>query len=465
MTIRFRRRPIPLLSLLLSTLLCVPAGPSAARGLALIRDAEIETTIRTYATPLFQAASLDPSAVEILIVQDPTLNSFVAGGQKIFINTGLLLAADTPNQLIGVLAHETGHISGGHLARMPEAMKNASMPALLALILGGAAVAAGAGKAAQAIIIGGESLSQQTYLQYSRAQEGAADQAAVRLLDATGQSPLGLLQFLEKLGDQELLVASSQDPYVRTHPMSTERVESLRAQVATSRYKDVKDPPKFIVMHARMQAKLFGYINGLVQTLRKYPESDTSVPARYARAIAYYRANKAEKALQILDGMLAEAPDDPYFHELKGQILLETQRVEAAIPAYARAVELQPQDGLLRLGLGQAEASSSSDAHVKDALANLKAATSMEPHNPEGWRWLATAYARDEQLPMAALATAERYVLTGHYRDALLQTSRAMKGLPQGSPGYLRAQDLESLAKQELEKQGNGRGERERGRE
>lgn len=453
MTIRSCRRPILSLPLLLPLLLCLLPGASAARSVQLIRDAEIEATIRTYATPLFEAAGLDPRAVEVLIVDDTTLNAFVAGGQKIFVNTGLLLAAETPNQLIGVLAHETGHIAGGHLARTHEALKNASAQSILALILGGAAAAAGAGDAAAAIITGGASLSQRTFLQYTRAQEGVADQAAVRYLEITGQSPVGLMEFIETLGDQELLVASSQDPYVRTHPLSQERVESLRAQVATSRYRDAKDPPDFIILHERMRAKLFGYLNGLVQTLRKYPESDVSLPARYARAIAYHRAHKTQTALEVLAGLLAEAPDDPYFHELKGQILLESQQVEAAIPAYARAVELQPDDGQLRLGLGQAQASSASAEYVKEAVENLKAAAAIEPRNPTAWRWLATAYARDEQLAMAALATAERYALTGEYRDALLQANRALKGLPRGSPSYLRAEDLERLAKQRLEKQ------------
>jgi len=419
----------------------------------MIRDAEIETIIRTYATPLFEAASVDPRAVEVLIVEDTTLNAFVAGGQKIFVNTGLLLAAETPNQLIGVIAHETGHIAGGHLARTHEALRNASAQSILAMILGGAAAAAGAGDAAAAIITGGATLSQRTFLQYTRAQEGAADQAAVRMLDATGQSAIGLMEFIEKLGDQELLVASSQDPYVRTHPLSQERVASLRAHVATSRFKEAKDPPEFLVMHARMQAKLFGYLNGLVQTLRKYPESDTTLPARYARSIAYHRAHQSQKALELLGDLIVDVPDDPYFHELKGQILLESQQVDAAIPAYARAVELQPDDAQLRLGLGQAQASSAGPAYIKDAVENLRAATAIEPRNPTAWRWLATAYARDEQLAMAALATAERYVLTGVYRDALMQANRAMKGLPRGSPAYLRAQDLEGLAKQQLERQ------------
>ena len=455
MTIGSVRRCLLLAALLLVFSLpgaTLPAG-AQGRSLSLIRDAEIETTIRLYSAPLFEAAHLDPQAVQVMIVNDRSLNAFVAGGQRIFINTGLLMAAATPNQLIGVIAHETGHIVGGHLARTQEALENASVQAILAMVLGGVAAAAGAGQAAGAIIAGGTSAAQQSFLRYSRAQESVADQAAVRLLDATGQSPKGLMDFMAELGNQELLVAESQDPYVRTHPISQERVEALRAALQRSRYADAADAPGLRAKHERMRAKLFGYLNGLEPTLRKYPESDTSLPARYARAIAYHQGRQSAKALAAIDGLIAELPDDPYFEELKGQVLLESQRIEEAIPAYARAVELLPGNALLRLGLGQAQVSSQGTEHLAAAVGNLRKATELEPDMPEAWRHLATAYARDGQEAMAALATAERYALYGQYRDVGLMAARAKRGLQTGTPAYLRAEDLAGLAKNMLERE------------
>ena len=439
--------------LLPALVFCLLSSAAEARGLTIIRDAEIETTIRNYAAPLFEAAALDPEAVEVLIVQSPTLNAFVAGGQKIFVHTGLLLAADNPNQLIGVIAHETGHISGGHLARMHEALRNASAQSILALILGGVAAVAGQGDLAAAVIAGGATATQQQFFHYTRVQEGAADLAALRFLDATGQSSRGLMVFLDKLGDQELLIAASQDPYARTHPLSRARVETIEAHVKTSRYSDAPDKPAHIVMHTRMKAKLQGYVTGLVQTLRKYPESDTSLPARYARAVAYHGARKTEKALEITQSLIDEAPNDPYFYELKGQILIESYKVDEAIPPYARAVELDGDSALLRIGLGHAQVSTESDAHVKDAIKNLKIASQLEPRSPSAWRWLAMAYGRDGQIAMAALSTAERYALLGRYRDVAIQANRALRDLPASSPMHLRAQDLDRLAKYKLKKQ------------
>ena len=289
----------------------------------------------------------------------------------------------------------------------------------------------------------------------SRNQEGAADQAGLRYLEATQQSAVGLLVFINKLGDQELMVAESQDPYVRTHPLWAERAESLSAHVQRSRYRDAADRPDFIARHARLRAKLFGYLKGIVQTLRRYPPSDTSLPARYARAIAYYRDHKSDKAIAIVDGLIAEAPNDPYFYELKGDILVKSRRIEAAIGQYARAVSLQKDNALLRVGLGHAQVSAESAAHVAQAIVNLRIATTIEPRNASAWRWLAMAYGRDEQLAMAALATAERYMLGHRHRDAVIQATRAMKGLPKSSPSHLRAQDIEAAAKRAIEKKRN----------
>ncbi|MDP6707194.1 MAG: M48 family metalloprotease [Alphaproteobacteria bacterium] len=448
MAINIARRYLLVPALALSLL----AGPASARGVALIRDAEIETTIRTYSTPLFQAAGIDPQAVEVLIVDDPSLNAFVAGGQKIFVHTGLLIATDTPNQLIGVIAHETGHIAGGHLARTHEAMRKASAHSIIAFLLGGAAAIAGQGGAAAAILTAGVTASHRQYLRYSRSQEAAADQSALRTLEATGQSASGLLVFIDKLGDQELLVAESQDPYARTHPLWAERADALRSHYEGSRYRDATDSPQYVALHARMKAKLVGYLKGLLQTLRRYPLSDTSLPARYARAVAYHRERQSDKAIGIVDGLLAEHPDDPYFHELKGQILLESRRIDQAIPSYQRSVDLDGDNALLRMGLGQAQVSAEGTEHVAAAIENLKIATRIEPHSPGVWRWLAMAYGRDEQLALAALATAERYVLLGRYRDAKLQATRALKGLSKSSPAYLRALDLEGEAQHGIER-------------
>ena len=441
--------PARLLSLWLIAVLLAPVGATGAyaRGFSLIRDAEIESTIRLYGAPLFAAAGLDPKAVRVHLINDKGLNAFVAGGQNIFINTGLLMAADSPNQVIGVIAHETGHIAGGHLARSLDAIQDASAQSLLAFLLGAAAMAAGAGSAGGAIIAGGAQAAQRSFLAYSRTQEAAADQAGLRFLDQTGTSARGLYEFLEKLGDQEALLATSQDPYVRTHPLTRERLATIEHHVETSPLSDAKTPPELIERHDRMVAKLHGFLDSPAVTLRNYPLDDQSVPARYARAVAYHQKREHDKALAEMDSLLKEAPDDPYFQELRGQLELENGQVDAAIPFYQRAVDLAPEEPLLLVGLGQAQVSVNADTYVKAAIENLKAALRYDRTNAGAWRWLAMAYGRDDQIGEAALATAERYMLTGDYREAGGQAARATKLLPVGSPSALRAEDIEQAAK------------------
>ena len=282
-----------------------------AQQLSIIRDAEIEDTIRGYAAPLFSAAGLSSDFVEIHIVSSSQLNAFVAGGQKIFVFTGLLLASENPGQIIGVLAHEVGHITGGHLARAHDALRTATTQSILAAVLGAAAAVGGRGDVAGAIILGGAQLSQASLLRYSRTQESSADQAALNLLEATGQSAAGLLAFLDILGDQEALLQESQDPYVRSHPLTRERLRTVRNHIAGSPHSARTDSPESVAEHRRMKAKLIGFLRPPARVLKAYPESDKSVEGRYARAILRYRIPLLEMALAEIDALLAAHPDNP----------------------------------------------------------------------------------------------------------------------------------------------------------
>ena len=421
-------------------------GPAEARQLSLIRDAEIEHTIRGYATPLFGAAGLDTRSVRIHIVNDSGLNAFVAGGQNIFIFTGLLMASDTANQIIGVLAHETGHIAGGHLARTRDALRGASAQAILAIVLGAAATVAGQAQVGAAIISGGPEFARRSLLRYSRTQEAAADQAAVTYLNRSGQSARGMLEVIEKLGDQESLLARSQDPYVRSHPLTRERIALLRDRVAKSRYGNVPDPPDIAEAHRRMKAKLKGFLQSPGQTLLQFPPSKADLASRYARAIAHHKLGDLEQALVEIDALIALRPDDPYFHELKGQILLEHGRPADAIPVLERSVALAPDAPLLHILLAQAQIASEQPAHNRAAISQLVEALSRDRSNALGWLHLAIAYGRDGQFGMSALANAERNMLIGRKADAQHQADLAERKLPHGSPGWVRAQDLKRAA-------------------
>lgn len=420
--------------------------PALARGLTLIRDAEVEHTIRTLATPLFEAAGLTPSAVQIHLVRDDSINAFVAGGQHLFIHTGLLLASDDVNQVIGVIAHETGHIAGGHLARTRDVMEDIGNRAIVTYLLGMAVAAAGAGDVGSAIALGGSQLAQRDFLSYSRAQEQAADQAALAFLDKTDQSAKGLLEFFEKLDDQEVLLASRQSAYMRTHPLTYERIAHVRNHVEHSPASNKAEPERYREMYDRMVAKLAGFLQPPTKTLKRY-DGDNSIAARYARAIAYYRIPDVRRALAEMDSLLQEQPDDPYFNEMKGQILFENGRVADAVPLFRKAVELLPKEPLLRVSLAQAEIETNDETLIKDAQANLMFATSLAPDNATAWRLLGIAQGRLGDVGQASLALAEYGLRTGKPVDAITQAERAQKLLPQGSPGWLRAEDIKALAR------------------
>lgn len=430
---------------LVSALLGTPA--QASDRPSFIRDAEIENIIRMWATPLFQAAGLDPSAVRIHLVKDSSLNAFVAGGLNLFLNTGLLIRTEHAGQVIGVIAHETGHISGGHLARMDEAMRNASAEAIIAMVLAGAAAAAsGRADVGSAILMGGSSVASRSFLAYTRTQESAADQAAIGLLEAIGQSSKGLLEFMEVLGDQELLVAERQDPYVRTHPITRDRIAFLRNNLEQSTLIEAKLPPEYTEMHRRMRAKLFAFIEPPSRTFLQYREEDASLEARYARAIAYYRKPDLRRALPLIERLIVERPSDPYFRELKGQVLFENGRPEEALPAYREAVRLLPNSALMRVSLAQVQIELQDEALLEDAIGNLNFALSEEEAAPFTWRLMAVAQGRRGNEGEAAFAMSEYALLGGNVAEAIYYAEKAERLLRRGSPTWVRVQDVKAQA-------------------
>jgi predicted Zn-dependent protease len=427
--------------------MCWNAQKPQAAGL--IRDAEIENTIRTYATPLFAAAGLRASDISIFILNDPQLNAFVAGGQNLFVNTGFLIRTRSAAEVIGVIAHETGHISGGHLARFSNQINTASNTALVTTLLGAlTALASGRADAGAAVITAGQGFAVGNLLNYSRTQESAADQAALSFLDRTGQSAEGLVTFLRTIENQEFLSSNNQDPYVRTHPITRERVRNVEQHLGKSTNTAKKAPPEFEEMHRRMVAKLVGYIDYPSVVFDRYPESDTSITARYARAVAYYRVPDLAKALPLVDGLIRDEPKNPYFHELKGQMLFENGRIAESLPPNAEAVRLSPESSLLRIGLARSQIESQNPALLKDAIQNLLYATGADPLYSFGWDQLAVAYGRDGQLGLSALAQAESALVRGRKKDAMFHAVRAEKRIDKGSAAWLRVQDIKQAARE-----------------
>ncbi len=421
-----------------------PLSRASANNMSMIRDAEVENTIRAYATPLLEVAGIDPQSVSIYLVKDNRLNAFVAGGLNVFFNTGLLMRAEAPEQVIGVLAHEIGHMAGGHLSRLHDAAGRATAESIVAMVLGAAAtMATGRGDVGAAVIMGGQHAAQRNFLSHTRAQESAADQAAVNYLDATGQSARGLLRFMEILEGQDLLQTERQDPYVRTHPLTRDRIDFLRAHVARSPHSDAPSRPGYEEMHERMRAKLYAFLESPVRTLRRYPETDTSFVARYAQAIAYYRRPDLGRAIPLIDELIAERPEDPYLHELKGQMLFENGRAEEALAPYREAVRLLPHP-LLQISLAQVQIELGTPDMLEEARQNLSNALKIEGDNGFAWRLYATALGRLGEEGLAAYAMAEHALLGQRLPEAAYYANRAEQLLPQSSPTWLRTQDIKA---------------------
>ena len=325
------------------------AQPRRGGGPPIVRDAEIEQLLREYTQPLLKAAGLAQQNIQVVIINSRAFNAFVADGRRIFINAGTIMEADTPNQVIGVLAHETGHIAGGHLSRLREELRMATTASIIALVLGGAAMVAAsrsgsssAGNAGMAALSAPQTVIQNTLLAYVRTQEDAADRAGVRFLNATGQSAQGMSETFKRLADQILYASQGIDPYMQSHPLPAERVRALEGMAKASPHWDKKDSPALQARHDLARAKLFGFLDPRDGVGRRYPISDNSIPARYARAIAAYRFGNVAGAIQQIEGLIQAQPQNPYFYELKGQALLEAGRAAEAVAPLRRAVQLAP---------------------------------------------------------------------------------------------------------------------------
>jgi predicted Zn-dependent protease len=421
-----------------------------ASAQSLIRDAEIEDSLRVYANPLLDAAGLARDDVHIYIVNEDTVNAFVVGGQNIFVHTGLIMRAERPNEIIGVLAHETGHISGGHLARSREAMHQAMGPMLISIGLGVLAIAAGAPDAGAALIAGSQSFAMANFVQHTQAQESAADQAGLQFLDQSGQSGRGLISFFNSQIRPYEFMARRAPPWMMTHPFTSDRVEALRQGVERAEHREAVDTPDNIRRFQFMQAKLIGFIRSEGQTLARYPQSDTSQPARYARAIAYYRASKLQQARAELDVLIAEDSRNPYFQELMGQILFENGRAAESIPYHRRSLEFAPGQPLLQVNLARALVAAEGRAGTDEAIRILGEVTRKEPDNGFAWREMAAArYERGEES-LAQLASAEASFTVGDYSTALNFAERARRTLPRNTTDYRRADDIVNFAGNEL---------------
>ncbi|MER9566004.1 M48 family metalloprotease [Mesorhizobium sp. M0571] len=424
-----------------------------AQNVPVVRDAEIEALVRDYARPIFKAAGLSNDAINIVLVNDQSFNAFVAG-RRLFINTGALMTAETPNEIIGVIAHEAGHIAGGHQQKLREQLERAKTMAILATLLGAGAMVAGATSnsrglagAGMGVMAGGGEMAQRSILAYQRTEEMTADRSAIAYLNATGQSGMGMLKTFNRFQNALSLSGAHVDPYRISHPMPQERIANLEVLVKQSRYVDKVDPPALQQRHDMMRIKIAAYMQGQAAASRLMRKNPGSLAARYGDAQMTYLFGNLASALTKTNALIKEQPKNPYFQELRGDILMKANRPKDAAEAYAKAVSLDPaRSGLLPVSYGQALMAIGTPDSLKKAVAQINTGLGRDRENAAGYRYLAQAYGELGNIPAAELATAEGHFYSGDYKNAKIFAMRAQQSMKRGEPGWLRAQDIINYA-------------------
>lgn len=428
--------------------------PVAAQSI--LRDAETETLLRDMAAPLAVAAGLDPRNLDIVLINDPSINAFVAGGQAVYINSGLINEASSANEVQGVIAHELGHITGGHVINTSGG-REATGISILSLLLGAAAAAAGAGEAAMGVLMAGQQAAMGKYLAFSRSQESTADAAGAQYLSKAGITGKGSIDFFKKLENLEFRygrrAGNEEDRFYSTHPVSSDRIATLQDLYEKDAAWNRKSDPALEARFQRAKAKLFGYLAQPGDTLRLYPATTNTVAARYARAYAFHKQGFLDKATAETDVLIAQSPNDPYFLELKGQVLLEAGKPAEALGPLRRATELSGNQPLIATTFGHALIATEDKDHFAEAERVLKTAVARDRENPFAWYQLGTVYAAKGDLPRAKLASAEQQVMSGNMPQALSSAEAAQADLPRGSADWLRAQDIAFQARAAVERQ------------
>ncbi|MEP2707906.1 MAG: M48 family metalloprotease [Roseibium sp.] len=417
-------------------------------GLSLVRDAETESLLRDYAKPIFKVAGVSSSQPQIILVNDKTFNAFVPDSRRMFINIGVILEAKTPGEVIGVIAHETGHIAGKHLVRLRAAAANAQIMSVIGVLLGAGAAAAGAasgsGQAASggaAAALGAGAIGQKSLLTYQRGEEASADRAALRYLNATGQSARGLLANFQRMSEQQMFSRRFADPYAQSHPMAQQRYNGLLTEAQKSKYFNTPDDYVLQYRHDMVRAKLFAFTSHPSATLRAFPRKDKSPPAQYARAIAAMKS-RGKGAVKDIDALIRTQPNNPYFYELKGQALLEGGDPKRAIAPFRKALSIKPNETQFMVWLGYALVGANNKAYLPEAEKILKRAIQRDSNSGIAYSQLAIAHGRQGERAEADLATAKGLMVNGNFEAAKRYAARAQKSLKRGSPAWLQADDI-----------------------
>lgn len=443
-----RRSVVALLALAIAATGILPAS-AQSRGVPIVRDAEIEALVADYAAPILKAAKLGGRGVRIILVNSQSFNAFV-DGRRIFINTGAIMQAETPNEIIGVIAHETGHLAGGHQDRLREQLSRARTMAVIGALLGvGAGVAgaaAGSSSAAGAgggIALGSTEMAMRTLLSYQRTEEMTADRMAVNYLNATGQSTKGMLDTFQRFASALSLSGTQIDQYRISHPLPRERIANLEELAKKSPYFNKTDSAVLQQRHDMARAKIAAYSGNMGALQRMFRSNPGGIAARYGNAITTYLNGSARSALPKFDALIKEQPKNPYFYEMRGEVLIKANDAAGAAKAFQKAVSLDPRKSpLLRMSYGRALMLTGGKANMPTAIKEIRAGIASDPEFPGGYGYLAQAYGQQGDMARADLATADQNYYSGNIQQAKIFAIRAQKQMKSGTPDWLRAQDI-----------------------
>ena len=444
-------------SFVLTFTLAINSEFVVAEQLYFVRDAETERLLKDYASPILRAAGFRDDSIQPILVNDKSFNAFVLDSKRIFVNLGVIMDAETPNEVIGVLAHETGHIAGNHLVRLRQAASNAQLLAVIGTVLGVSAIAIGgvsnstdSAKSAVAIIGGGTNIAKRTILAYKRSEETAADRAAITYLKKTKQSAKGLLKVFQRLRSNSRVSSNFTDPYILSHPLPSERISQLETIAKNSIYFNATDSENLQYRHDLVRAKLFGFTTKPSNITNYYPIKDNSVVANYARAVAKMRNGEIDGAIKTIDALINQQPKNPYFWELKGQALIKAGRAEQSIASFKQAMSLAPEEGLLQIWYGYALVASEDNNNLDEAVRNLTQGLGKESNSALGYRQLAIAKGRLGLQAEAELATAQEHMTIGSYNRAKQFAYKAREKFEKGSRNWILADDIVTYEPEEI---------------
>ena len=425
---------------------------SKVQAFSIVRDAQTEQLLQEYARPLLHAAQIDPASIRIVLVDDRRFNAFIVDARHIFIHTGVFLDSESPAEIMGVLAHEIGHIKGGHLAHAHSSLDDARFVAMLSALIGVAALATGANANSDSLVGGGAGLAassgnfgQRLFLAHRRLQEETADRIALQLLGQAGLPTSGLTNILNRLARRERYAGAQADPYLRSHPASSERLRNLTHGAAREKARPAADLTALQQRHDLVRAKIKAYTGRPGSAARAFFPSDKSLAADYGRAILAMRRGEISAARTALDGLVKHAPQNPYFRELLGQLHLQAGNADIAIASFREALQLSPDEPQLRAALGSALLARGRGPDIDEAITLLSRAVTQDQNLPASWRQLAIALNRAGRALEATLATSRSLLASGDIAGAKFHAARVREEATRGDRLWLRADDILAL--------------------